>query len=523
MAHPYNAEGLRRGIGAFVQGRLAAGVLSIATALVIVRALPIEQYAVYATMSGLVVIVSEAATFGMPHVINRFIPIGWMHARPKDFIRFIWRLTALRLFCIVVIAAILGLLTTPIAAVLNASNLPQALLANWVFIVCYVGVSHVGHLLESLMDQPAVRMGLFAEWAPKLALTVAWIHLFDELTATEAILIHAGTALIGASLMTYRLVRRLRTLTRDAAHPNALAPWPEDHGAIARFSLQNYAHTLLLLPTESSGLRLIAASSLTTLQMAAFGFFHSLCSALKRYLPIHFLIVTIEPLLMARYFETRSFQRLNEHSNILIKLNLALVSPLSVWLAIVGPFVVGTLTGGKYVTLAWIFPFLLWEPVLEARWYMLRTASNALDRTRYLVESAVIGLAILAAMLVLLVYRTWEPLYIILGGMLVLPLARNSWVVLRLRNAGFPYRLDAIGMARIAVVAMLAGGVAVATLRSAAPADDLVTAAFATGVFGLAYMCGLVVVRPFSRRELEVIDQVIGDRLPSALRWRART
>jgi O-antigen/teichoic acid export membrane protein len=515
VPNPYSASNVGRGLAKFIESRLVTGALSITVALVIVRFMPITDYAVYATLGAVYVFVIEFSSFGIPQVTNRYVPEGRLHASSADFRRFVWRLLALRMALATVVIIPLALLTGPIAKLLHTSHLVDAMWATWALILVAVFTLHVTHTLEALMAQPHVRRGLYIEWLLRFGVTLGLVIAYSNITAAQALSVQVIAALIAGLVMVSRLVLLLREMPRQDAEVRPTESWPEHPRELVKFGWQSYAYTLLLLPSENFSVRMVAAHFLPTVRMAAYGFFQALASAGRRYLPVHVLITTVEPLLIAHYSESRSMDRLNHMANSVLKLNLMVIAPVIAWTAVAGAGFVAFLTGGKYIEYAWVLPVVLLEPVFEANWYLLRTVAGAVGIPDILVGGAAANLVPLAIMLGLLFAGVGNPLWIVLLGMLAMLLTRNAWASLRLRGRGISYRVDWVGMTKIALAAAVAAvaGYDVAELFLT---PDSTLHSFAAGAIMLpAYLGLMMAMRPFSAPERELVNKLTGRfRLP---------
>jgi pyruvyl transferase EpsO len=514
-ANPYSAASVGRTLAAFVRSRLLAGALSIAVALVIVRFMPVAEYAVYATLAAVCVFVMELSTFGIPHVTNRFVPEGRLQADPADFRRFVWRLIGLRMVLAAVVLAPLALLTEQIAALLRASHATPAVWVNWLVILVVVFTDHVTHTLESVMAQNDVRRGLYTEWLLRFFVTIGIIVATSTITAAQALVVQVGASAAAGLIMLGHLAAHLRVLSHEAGVERAHKPWPAQPHEVVRFGWQSYLYTLLLLPSENFSVRMIAAHYLPAVRMASYGFFLALASAGRRYLPVHVLITTVEPLLIAHYTESRSISRLNHMANSVLKLNFIVLAPVIAWTALAAEGFVALLTGGKYVEYTWVLPLVLLEPVLEANWYLLRTAAGAVGLPGILIRGAGVNLLPLAGMLALLVAGVGDPLVVVLAGMLAMLATRNFWATWRLRGRGIDYRVDWLGMGRIGIAAVAAAGVGYLAARAFTPVGSALFSVAAGAVLVPAYLGLLVALRPFAAAERELVNKLTGRfRLP---------
>jgi O-antigen/teichoic acid export membrane protein len=506
---PYSAPAVRRGARAFFEGRLLAGAIGFVLALLLVRVMSVEDYAVYVTLVGLQVITIEIGSFGIEQVISRYVPDGRLRARSSEFARFVWYLLAARMAALGLTVAILGILTPWTIEWLNAGDSTAAFFWMYAYILTFAAFTHLAHTLDSLMAQQSVKLGMMAEWIPKAVILGTWVSVGPTIGAAEAIAVHAATCACGALVLAVHLQGWLRQHTLTAVAESSVA-WPEDTRVVVRFALQNWLASLAITPTSVWSLRLVAAYFLTTPATAAYGFFQTLTSVLQRYLPVQFLLGMVEPLLTGRYLATGRFDQLNDMCSVMVKLNLLLLLPATLGAAVVGEGVVTVLTGGKYAEYVWVWPWMLLALAFESHVWMLRTVANAVGQTRALILASFVALACLGGMVALLALGVGIPMWVMLVGALLMSFVRNLCVVVSLRRAGFDYRLRWQGVAVLGTLALVAVGVGSAVAWVAVEPWSISFDVIAGLVAAPIYFGAATRWKPFSDNERELLQKIAG-------------
>ena len=220
---------------------------------------------------------------------------------------------------------------------------------------------------------------------------------------------------------------------------NALSP-----KAVAQYGWHAYLHNLGT--PDSSGpqnhLRLYVGAT----GVAALGFAQSMAEFVRRYLPVNFLISMIEPIFISRYRADKDFGALDALVSVIFKINLFVLAPLVSWLAFSGEGVLDLMTGGKYLDQLWLLIGLLVLLAFESHRTLIHLIVMAIDETWLLVMSQFWPLAMLAGLLVLIVFYGLAGF---LAGLSGISAFINLYLVYRLRQKGYPYRPDWKNIARI--------------------------------------------------------------------------
>lgn len=498
----YSAKRVRRGLKDFLLGKGFALLASLVTAVLLVRAMPVQDYAIYATLIGLQLILIASANLGLDRAITRYFPQARQANDASTLVGLVRKFFRWRMTGIVVVLGLASAATPWLAEVFHAEGHETGFYLMWLYTALF-GLSKIStRMLQSLMKQRAVKWAIFTESGLRLALLAAWLIHTGALTVEQALVVFCMAASAGVVMLEYALWSEVNALkcAPDVARISI------EHDEVLHFSRQNYFQELLLLPGQPSSLRLIGAYFLAPAAMAAFGFFQGFTGNFRRNLPVQVLLDFTEPVIMAAYFRDKSFERLNRMAGSVLKVNLFLLAPLLTWLVIEAGSVTALLTGGKYVEQAWMLPVMVVGLMYESHWIVLRTVVNAVDRPDILVKagmsSTVVLLLIVAAMLASSQVQAGA---LVLGSVAILAW-RNGHVVWRVRKAKHDYRLDWLGFGKLLLAAALAAvcGMAVVWITNAGVLSWMATGA----VMLITYPLLARVLRPFGEDERALLLKV---------------
>jgi len=262
-------------------------------------------------------------------------------------------------------------------------------------------------------------------------------------------------------------------------------------GRMLAFATKSYAAQLLMLLYGPDALRLVASSQAGLAQAARFGAVHSLYEYIQRYLPAFMLLRLIRPVFISRYTANRDFGALNAMGAIVLKINLAVLTPLIVFLVPAGDMVLGTLSKGRYADAGWLLVAYVALLVPMSNQWVVSIIANTTEQNDTQVKAAACALPgiVIGALLV--------PSYgiaALVGGAWVSYLLYNLTAVAWLRRAGYPYRPDwwALLLCGVGGAAIAAAAVAAKAVLPTFPLQGLVLGAAAAGlVLALLLLGGL--------------------------------
>ncbi|MGH8547094.1 MAG: lipopolysaccharide biosynthesis protein, partial [Methylococcales bacterium] len=378
----YGIMGIRRGLVHFLIGKSSSAVLGFTAAVLLVRVMSIREYATYAALLGLQMVIIVMASLGFDRFVTRYLPEMRQQCSEGELKAYVFCLMGIRGVALLVVAALVLVYQELLFSLFDFGSDREALIAAVAYMVV-LGISQLAlRSQQALMLQRAAKWAQIAEAALRLLAVVVVAYLLNELvSAAVAIWINLAAILASLTISLCNLYFRLPPAQVDGDSN----PEPSD---MMRFGMQNYVQSVLLLPMDPPSLRLLAAAVLAPSAIAAYGFFQTITGVFRRYLPVQLLLDLTEPVLFARYSESKDFKALNFSTNLLLKINLALILPVAGWIFICGATIVPVITNGKYGEFAWLLGILIVGLVYESHWIVLRTVINADRQSGLLVSGA---------------------------------------------------------------------------------------------------------------------------------------
>lgn len=456
---PYGAARIRRGVSFLVVGKAATAVAGIGTFILLVRVLPVEQFAAYSILFALVELVEAITGAGLNQILSRYVPELFVEHRKHVLRRLVAGALALRFGILAVFLAVVYVLAPTIAPLIGLTDWEWAVRAYLAVVLVRVAATTLFGILESMLHQAVAQLG-FSLVAVLRFVLLAVAASQGSLDLETVIVIELVTDIAGFGVMSIGTIRAIR---RDAVSDRG-----RDEGWVranirrmTEFAVKGYLQHLLILPYGGSTNRILVGASLSSGDVALFGFAQSVADLLERYLPVKLLAGVIRPVLTARYVRDRRFSDLEMAANLIFKLNATLVCLAAVVVYSGGQPMLALVTGGKYSEAGVGILLLMCALVLmySVR-FMLDHVCHAVEQngplmwSNALITSSILpGIAMLPSL-----------------GVYALPLANvvglliGTWVLVRrLRVAGFHYHHDMAGLAALLLATGLGFGLAEAT------------------------------------------------------------
>ncbi|MCM5571521.1 hypothetical protein M6I34_13455 [Burkholderiaceae bacterium FT117] len=491
---PYSGSRIARGVIHLLGGKALVSVAGIGTFLVLVQALPVEQFAAYTVLFALVELVDALSGVGVPHVLARYVPELYAAHRRRTVRHLVVVALALRGALLFAFAGVAYLLVPVVAPMVGLTGWEPAFRLYLVVVVLRVFAQAVFGVLESMLHQSLAQLGAGSVTLSRFVLL--WGAAAQaKLDLHLVILIELATEAVGVLLLCGGLARTLSLRADDGGEDGA--GWVRANlRRMLDFGFKGYLQHLLIMPFGGAVQRLIVGASLSTADVALFGFARSVADLARRYLPATMLAGVIRPVLTARYVSDRRFEDLVRAANLVFKVNAIGICLGIVVLHAGGRGLVDAVTSAKYGEGAVILLLLMLAVLLVSSLrLMLDHVSHAVERNGPLVVSnAVITLSILPGIAILPVAGVYAlPLSNLLG------LGFGCFVLVRwLRAGGFDYRYDAAGAGKMLLAS--AGGMAAGQVSTALQANWMLSVACA--VLGFAVVA-------FASRPFDTADRAL--------------
>lgn len=496
VQNPYGASRIKRGLAYLVAGKLLTSVGGIGTFVLLVRVLPVEEFAVYSIMFGLVDLVAAISSVGILHVVSRYVPEVYSRHLHTSLRRLIFGTLIMRLVVLGCFVTVLYANSDAIGGVIGLDGWEWALRAYLFVVLSRVFALALFTALESMLHQAIAQMGFTLVTVSRFIIlaTLAYSGMLDLQTV---ITVEIVTDLLGSTVMLLGLLRVLPA--SRAAHGSEAK---EDAGWIrsnirrmADFGAKGYLQHMLLLPFGGPTDRLMVGSRLATADVALFGFAQWILDLMEKYLPAQMLIGMIRPVLTARWSAHRDFGEIVFFTNLLLKINLLIIATGVVVVIAGAADIITFVTGGKYSE---AMPLLLTMLLLVALYswrHVLDITTHTVERNEPLIWAhTILNISVIPGWLMLPVIGVYALPAAHVVGMVTASLVLR-W---RLSKFGFVYQHDLGGIARI-LVAMAAGSASAWLTHLVLPWPVVVICSL------FVYVAGLVILRPINARELALL------------------
>lgn len=452
ITNRYGAASIRRGLLHFVTGKAVTALSGLAILFMVVRALPVDQFAAYSALTAFVEVFTALAGFGLTHLALRYLPE--LNAQHLDgaLNRMIMGVLTLRTITLCIAVAIVYWYSPEVAGFVGLMNWSEMFRLFMIVVFARVSFHFLYQILESLLRQRAAQIGVVVVSLAKFG-AVTTLFVTDALSLEAVIWIEAVTETIGCLILIYFMRRDF--LWRHNSNEGWFgANWRR----MVRFGLHGYGQHLALLFYGSSPNRLLGSRYLEVGAMAGLGFVQALSDVIRRYMPAQMFSGLIRPVFLANYSQTQDFQQLVSRVNTLFKISCWLLGIPLMLMCVAGKDVFQLVSGGKYgegeslLMAGFIIVLALdaWRGLLD----ILAQAVERMDMLLY--SSLLLSLSLLCSIPMI---GEWGAFSIVLAN--VIGLLLSSALVGRwLAHCGHVHRHDWLGLVKIIMavaVAVLAG------------------------------------------------------------------
>jgi O-antigen/teichoic acid export membrane protein len=499
----YSSSKVKKGVVHFLTGKGITAVASFAVAILLIRELSIQNYAAYTALSALLLFMMLLTNLGLERVVPKYIPPLKIANAYSELFVFSVKLLKIRFFSLLLSIIPLGVFSSFIFGWLNI-DIDNTLLVYFSIYLVGFGLSmHLMRMLQALLEQKQAMFGMAVEWFSKLLGLISILYVYEDLNLALVFILQAVTVWLGVLYLSFILFNKLRIKVEKNYGVNVL-----DCRQVFNFGMDNYLQTLLGFHTLPSTSKLLGASFLASPALAGLGFAYAITGVFKRYLPANLLLGLVEPVIMARYTETNDFKKTVKIVGLILKLNLFIIIPASIWILFNGEGLINLISKDKYGDSYWLVSSLLFILVLESQRSVLQLISNAVDQSRLLLLSNIWSLV--GVPFWLLSTYAWGISGLITGLILIL-MFRNIFLSRRLSLLGFDFKTDWKSIILILVSSILAS---VLSYFIGNVIDDYLLGLLATIVsFISIYLTMNYLFKPFSKEERKTLNNFIGKKI----------
>jgi O-antigen/teichoic acid export membrane protein len=508
--HPYERSALRIATFQSIGGRIVGSILGVAATVIVARELTVPAYAAYVALIGLLDLLGAASSLAIEHVALRYVPELSVRGQGAALLRVARTLFFFRFGLLAGVVLLAALLASPILSTLKLDTLQLRELMMWlpaIFLVIATRFSCA--CLEIVVAQRLSASIMAGVAAIRVALLSLFVFFSGPLQLVHVINIEILIQAIALIVAGLGVSRVLRSITAGSISATPVRVPPDLWNRIIKYWKSSAPREAIYLFSGKSLNRLIATRYAGGVESATYGFAQTMTEFIQRYLPSTLTGNLASAAMTARHTEHRNFGSVDFIGNLTLKLDIFLLVPLCTWMAMSGPFLTNFLTKGKYPDSAAYLVGLMIVVALESHAFLTRSYANVAERVDLTLKgSFLLAFWIVPAILLVTPLGIWG-LIIARGGMLVI---HETWLAIALVREKVPYHLDKSGLVKI----LVSGVTGFLFLH------QIVTPATTTAAFlGIGCMTAIIYLimcsftKPFSRREREALNRLLGTRIPA--------
>lgn len=496
----YSLKRVRRSLVHFLAGKAASAIVGFVLLLVLVRALEREEYGLYIVLLAALEIISTVSSLGVYPVLNRYIPEYRVTGRGRALTRLIAASTAWRLVTLAAASGVLVLMAPWLASALGFTS-AGPIFALYAWVILFEGLARFfGLVFESLLLQGANQVSLLLRNGLRLAGVFILASLgsvaFIDWVMVEII------ASVSACVFSIGFVsHHLFTVARN--QPGELAPLSWER--LKAYAVPTYLSQCVGMVQGPAIVKLLVAKLAGAVQAGAFGFAAAINAMLQRYLPVFLLIGMVRPLFVSQHSRGSNAARLVELANLVFKLNVFVLAPVTTLLIAAGEPIATLLSGGKFPEAG---PYLVAFSLLlvaQTLHTVLGLLALAVEEGHASLRGTVLGLGGLIAGLA--AYTAYGPLALC-GGLIMSELIWCGVMQAALRHHGVRFVLDWVGLLKLWGLAAVVS-LPVWLLPTYAGGANVMILIASAGLMALLYLGVARAVRPFSEAERGLINRAL--------------
>jgi O-antigen/teichoic acid export membrane protein len=431
---PYRLDSIRSAVGHYLLGRGASAVAVLVSAVLLVRHMSVPDYAGYTAVMGIAGIVGMLASLGIERVVTRFVPEGRLSQSARSLATLVWCTLAVRLAATGLFAACLAVAWPWVIRWFEFVTLGQFPLPLGVFLLATTTLALASTVLQALVRQRLLTRISVLQWGGRLAWIILLVRQGGSISLEQALWVMALPELAGVAAMLVGLRYALKSST-DAECDGA-STWPDWH-EVWYLAKHSYGYNILASLPQGYLMRTLVGATLPVETVAAYGFFSNLAGRLRMYLPMQLMYNLLEPVLVARYLESKDIGALTRNARLIYSANLLILSSALVFVLIGGSELASVLTKGRLVDQSWILTLVLVQMTMGSQVFAKQLILNVLKENQLMSRASAYGLAAMLLFLGAVIF--WFNMYWILFAPLVYGVTVDVVSMSMIREKGIPY------------------------------------------------------------------------------------
>lgn len=343
--NPYSGNKFKRSLLHFFSGKSIVAVIGVLNLLLLVRALPKDQYGIAVSLIAFFEIIQLITNFGSFAAAYRYIPELRATQRNGALFRFSTLLMAFRFITLLLSVALIYLFAAPIAEYMAVTEW-VLILQCYLLVILFEGMSRfVDVFFDSLLLQGKSQVGvIFRNGLRLLGVAVFGFLLsmgqgfnLDVWIKIELVASISGFILVGSMLFRSLYIYKQSGISDDQI----------DYARIRAYCIPAFVSQLLGGVQGPDIVKVIIMKLTDAIQVGAFGFAASINGMLQRYLPAYLLIGLVRPLFVSAK-SGKSYRELVAMATLLFKINIFILAPIFAVVVAENSRVASLLSGGKF-------------------------------------------------------------------------------------------------------------------------------------------------------------------------------
>ncbi len=381
----YGISRIRDSLFHFLFGKAFSAISTLVVVITVIRELPISEYAIYATLTALVIFLRLLTSFGVNSALLRFLP----DLRVVGNNRSTYALLAIGLL----LRAIFYIIPAFLLLIWAGDAISGLLrLGEWDWILgtyLVVGFFRIMALftaavLESLLWQKQSQYSIAASTLLRLV-GVFYLIANNNLDLQSLVMLELLTEAL--ALLFLVLGGLVKWRCDPHRHEGTLATLRQDAGRYTRFSAWAYLFNLTTVTHGSAPNRLIVSHMLGATTTALFGAIDRLIQFAKQYEPVKLLLGLVRPVFNAQYRSREDYPKIMAMGDGMFRLNLVVLMLPLLPVAIAGEYLFSIITAGKYADASSLFLGFYVILILGSFMMVLELLVKAVEHTRIFVVS----------------------------------------------------------------------------------------------------------------------------------------
>lgn len=359
----FGLDSIRKSLKFFLFGKGSNAFLSMAILFSLAALMVEAEYAAFVSWQALILLVAKLAAFGIQSVMHRFLPELRADSNPLVY-RLLTVGVSLR-FLVVLLFVVIMIANLPLLiSLLKVPNYDDLLSAFLLIGALRLTGLSLAQACDSLLWQRLSQISLVVTNVFRIC-AIYFVHYAFEVTLTNIVIIE----FLAESIFLLQMSVGVRkNWASDTTRKNApTQTWFSDHRQrIIRYGFSKYLVSLTGIFYGPAPNRLLATQFSTNRDVAVLGFADSIMRLAQRFMPAVLMIGFIRPIFIARFTTGSDFSSLVKMSNVIFRVNLAVLLVLMVGVLVVGEPAFNLLTNDKYGSAYLLVAGFLMLQVFEA-------------------------------------------------------------------------------------------------------------------------------------------------------------